>query len=309
MLKILLATSLSFLVLITMPVALSAARYWEIAHSEWWAADRSSAGLLPPARARPDLLVRVYAARTVRWKGIFAIHTWIVLKQGAGPYERYDLTAWGEPIRVNGFVPDGRWFGQVPSVIYAADGTQADALIPRMRAAIAEYKYRNLGDYRAWPGPNSNTFVASVLAAVPETGASLPATAIGKDFPADGRWIALTPSRTGVRLSLGGYGGLTIAWVEGLEINLLGAVVGLDLRRPALQLPGLGRLGLSAQSGRKLEASEGIESLYKDLQYGGEGLQIRYLRPICCSCVATNSIGVLRSVPCRPYPASSVLKR
>jgi hypothetical protein len=34
MLKILLATSLSFLVLITMPVALSAARYWEIAHSE-----------------------------------------------------------------------------------------------------------------------------------------------------------------------------------------------------------------------------------------------------------------------------------
>jgi hypothetical protein len=157
MLKILLATSLSFLVLITMPVALSAARYWEIAHSEWWAADRSSAGLLPPARARPDSLVRVYAARTVRWKGIFAIHTWIVLKQGAGPYERYDLTAWGEPIRVNGFVPDGRWFGQVPSVIYAADGTQADALIPRMRAAIAEYKYRNLGDYRAWPGPNSNT--------------------------------------------------------------------------------------------------------------------------------------------------------
>ena len=86
--------------------------------------------------------------------------------------------------------------------------------------------------------------------------------------PADGRWIALTPSRTGVRLSLGGYGGLTIAWVEGLEINLLGAVVGLDLRRPALQLPGLGRLGLSAQSGRKLEASEGIESPYKDLQYG-----------------------------------------
>ena len=99
----------------------------------------------------------------MRWKGIFAIHTWIVLKQGAGPYERYDLTAWGEPIRVNGFVPDGRWFGQVPSVIYAADGTQADALIPRMRAAIAEYKYRNLGDYRAWPGPNSNTFIQAIL--------------------------------------------------------------------------------------------------------------------------------------------------
>ncbi|MEA2760291.1 MAG: hypothetical protein QOH65_2904, partial [Methylobacteriaceae bacterium] len=44
-----------------------------------------------------------------------------MLKQGNGPYERYDLTAWGDPIRVNGFIPDGRWFGQVPSVIYAAD--------------------------------------------------------------------------------------------------------------------------------------------------------------------------------------------
>jgi Protein of unknown function (DUF3750) len=266
MLKILLATSLFFLVLIAVPVALSAARYWETAHSEWWAADRSSAGLLPPARARSDSLVRVYAARTVRWKGIFAIHTWIVLKQGAGPYERYDLTAWGEPIRVNGFVPDGRWFGQVPSVLYAADGAEADALIPRMRAAIAAYKYRNLGDYRAWPGPNSNTFVASVLAAVPEVAATLPATAIGKDFPADGRWIALTPSRTGARLSLGGYAGLTIAWLEGIQVNLLGAVIGVDLRRPALQLPGVGRVGLNAQSGRELEASEGIEPPYKDLQ-------------------------------------------
>jgi hypothetical protein len=134
---------------------------------------------------RSDSLVRDYSARTVRWKGIFAIHIWIVLKQGAGPYERYDLTAWGDSIRVNGFIPDGRWFGQVPSVIYAADGATADTLIPRMRAAIADYRYRNHGDYNAWPGPNSNTFVATILAAVPEIGVTLPATAIGKDFSLD----------------------------------------------------------------------------------------------------------------------------
>jgi Protein of unknown function (DUF3750) len=266
MIQILLATSLSLLVLIAMPVALSAARYWQTANSEWWAADRSSAGLLPPARARSDSLVRVYSARTVRWKGIFAVHSWIVLKQGAGPYERYDLTAWGEPLRVNGFVPDGRWFGQVPSVIYAANGLAADALIPRMRAAITEYKYRHYGDYRAWPGPNSNTFVASVLAAVPEIGVSLPATAIGKDFPVDGRWVSLAPSRTGIHLSLGGYAGFTIAWVEGIDLNLLGAVIGIDLRHPALELPGLGRLGVSAQGERKLEAPKVVEPPYKDLQ-------------------------------------------
>ena len=45
-------------------------------------------------------------------------------------------------------------------------------------------------------------------------------------------------------LSLGGYAGLTLGWVEGVEVNLLGAVAGFDLRRSALKLPGLGRLGL-----------------------------------------------------------------
>src|SRR5947207_2597364 len=83
---------------------------------------------------------------------------------------------------------------------------------------------------RAWPGPNSNTFVTAVLAAVPELRATLPPTAIGKDFPYDARWIALTPSRTGIRLSLDGYLGITAGWVEGFELNFLGAVFGLDLR-------------------------------------------------------------------------------
>ena len=43
-----------------------------------------------------------------------------------------------------------------------------------------------------------------------------------------------------------GYLGLTIGWVEGLEVNFLGAVLGLDIRRPALKLPGIGRLGMMA---------------------------------------------------------------
>jgi len=84
------------------------------------------------------------------------------------------------------------------------------------------------------------------MAAVPEAAVSLPPTAIGKDFPYDGRWIGLTPSRTGVFATLGGYAGLTLGWVEGLEINLFGAVAGLDIRRPAIKLPGFGRIGVSA---------------------------------------------------------------
>ncbi len=230
-----------------LPLGVSAVLYrLEGIGAGWRTADRSSAGLLPPAAATPGAVVRVFAAPTVRWRGVFAVHCWIVFKpQGAASYTRYDYTAWGDPIRLNGFEPDGRWFGRVPDVVFAADGPAAAALIPRMQAAIAGYAFRNLGDYRAWPGPNSNTFVAAVLDAVPETGVALPPTAIGKDYPYDGHWLRLTPSRTGIRLSLGGYAGVTLAWIEGIELNILGGVAGLDLHRPAIKLPGLGRFGMT----------------------------------------------------------------
>jgi hypothetical protein len=248
------AAALLFALFFLLPLGVSAWLYHrEGIGAGWRTADRSSAGLLPPAAQQPGAVVRVFAAQTVRWRGIFAVHCWIVLKpEGATSYTRYDYTAWGEPIRINAFEPDGRWFGRPPELVFAADGEAAAALIPRMQAAIDGYAWRNLGDYRPWPGPNSNTFVAAVLAAVPGIDATLPPTAIGKDFPWDGRWVHLTPSGTGVRLTLGGYAGLTLGWVEGIEVNFLGAVAGLDLRRPAVKLPGLGRLGMAGPDGPRL---------------------------------------------------------
>jgi len=234
-----------FLAVFLAPVALRAALYWRGPAFDWWSADRSSTGLLPAAHQHPEAAVRIFAARTVSWRGIVAVHSWIVMKDAGAPrYQRYDLTAWGDPIRIDGFDPDGRWFGQVPDTVYAADGAPAEALLPRMREAIASYRYRNRGDYRAWPGPNSNTFVQAVLAAVPESGAVLPPTAVGKDYPLDGRIVGVAPSRTGFRVSFGGYLGLMVGWTEGIEVNILGGVVGVDLRRPAIKLPGVGRVGL-----------------------------------------------------------------
>ena len=238
----------SFILFYVLPIAVSAALYrLNGTGAGWQTADRSSTGLLPPATPDAGAVVRVFSARTVRWRGIVASHCWIVLKPaGAASYTRYDYTAWGIPIRINGFEPDGRWFGHVPDVVFAADGPAAEALVPRLQAAVRGYAWRNQGDYRAWPGPNSNTFIAAIMAAAPEIGAALPPTAIGKDYPPDGRWLAWTPSRTGVRLTLGGYAGVILGWVEGLEVNLLGAVAGLDLRRPALKLPGIGRIGMDS---------------------------------------------------------------
>ncbi len=239
---------LIFALLIVVPLALSSVSYLVgNRRANWQTADRSSAGLLPQASEYPHALIRVYAARTVRWRGIFAVHSWIVVKErGARRYTRYDYTAWGEPIRVDGFAPDGRWFGALPQTVVSVDGEKAERLIPKIRAVVESYRFRAYGDYSPFPGPNSNTFVQAALDAVPELKAVLPPTAIGKDFPYHGTWIGRTPSGTGVFASLGGYLGLTIGWVEGIELNFLGGVLGLDLRRPALKFPGIGRLGIPA---------------------------------------------------------------
>lgn len=229
-----------------MPLALHAA--WWLSSNEavaWHRADWSSARLLPAARAKPQAAVYVYAARTGRWKGVFADHTWIVIKErGADRYMRFDMVGWGRPIKVNNWAPDARWYGNVPTLVGSVEGETAEKLIPKIKAAVVRFPHSRHGDYRVWPGPNSNSFVAHVLAAIPEAGITLPPTAIGKDWRSDGRIAGLAPSLTGVQLSLNGLFGITAAWVEGIEINLFGLVLGIDIRRPAVKLPGFGRVGV-----------------------------------------------------------------
>ncbi len=82
-----------------------------------------------------------------------------------------------------------------------------------------------------------------MLRAVPELGVSLPPNAVGRDYPRR-LYAGLTDSGTGVELNLRGLAAVKVGWVEGVELDLLGLVAGLDLRHPALKLPGYGRIGL-----------------------------------------------------------------
>ena len=50
---------------------------------------------------------------------------------------------------------------------------------------------------------------------------------------------------SGVQVSLVGLLGLTLGMREGVEINVLGLVLGLDVLNPALKLPAIGRLGFA----------------------------------------------------------------
>ena len=235
---------LIILILFIAPLAVRAGFYaMEDRPGSWSRANWASVGFLPEAAAERQARVLVFAGRTGRWKGLFAVHTWIVVKAENAPrWTRYDVVGWGNPVRTNGWDPDGRWFGDAPRIVADIRGATAAAVIPKIEAAIKAYPFNHTGDYRIWPGPNSNTFVATVLRAVPELGVAMPPEAIGKDFR-DGFFASLTDSGTGIEISLWGLLGLKLGWIEGIEVNVLSLVAGLDLRHPALKLPGLGRLG------------------------------------------------------------------
>ena len=76
-------------------------------------------------------------------------------------------------------------------------------------------------------------------------GVTLPSNAVGRDFR-HGVYAGPTDSGTGLEINLFGYAGMKVGWVEGIEMNILGLVAGLDLRHPGLKLPGYGRIGVES---------------------------------------------------------------
>jgi hypothetical protein len=233
----------AFLAIFLLPIVTAAgALAYRGGPTHWSQWDRTVTSQLPVASEHPDARIMVMTGRTRGWKGVVAVHSWVAFKRENGSaWRRYDVAGWGSPVRLNWWPPD-LWFGQRGNVVLDIKGEQAEKLIPRVEAAIKDYRYANYGDYRMWPGPNSNTFVATVLRAVPELGVTLPPNAIGRDFR-PWPYLGLTDSGTGIEANLWGVLGIKLGWVEGIEINVLGLVAGLDLRHPALKVPGYGRLG------------------------------------------------------------------
>ena len=234
------------------PAALSAGWWLALERpGSWREADWSSAGILPTAASEREAVIHVMAARTGGLKGALSTHSWIVAKRaGASAYDRYDKVGWGNPVRRNAYAADARWYSNTPFFVKTVRGERAARLIPKVEAAIAAYPHSARGGYRIWPGPNSNSFVAHVLRQVPELDATLPSTAVGRDYLADGsrwgRFWHVDADGLDAKLSFGGLAGISAGMRSGLEVNLLGLVAGVDVRHPAIKLPGFGRLGFAA---------------------------------------------------------------
>jgi len=241
---------LFLLVLFLAPVVASGT-LWALADrpANWRAADWGSSGLLPAPASDPDAVIHILAARTGGMKGALSVHSWIVTKRaGQSSYDRYEKVGWGLPIRKNGNPADGRWYSNDPFIVASLRGPKAALAIAKVEEAIAGYPHRVRGAYRIWPGPNSNSFVAHVLRRVPELGTVLPPNAIGRDYPADGRLFSADPDWRDFHFSLFGLAGLSIGLRSGFEVNLLGLAAGIDILRPAIKLPAVGRFGFGGAS-------------------------------------------------------------
>ena len=232
------------------PLAFSIARGMAYEGS-WRDAPRHSSGLAPDPATTREAVVQIYTARAFSWRGYVATHPWIIVKrEGAQKFDRYEVVGWGggPSLKKNYALPDGYWFGAQPSIMAEYRGPGTDQLIDRIEAAIETYPFKD--QYRSWPGPNSNTFLAHVAREVPELRLDIPANAIGKDYRAWNAPVALAPSGTGVQLSLLGVAELTLGVDEGVEVNVLGLNLGIDILRPALRVPGLGRIGFAEDVAR-----------------------------------------------------------
>ena len=227
-------------------LALALAAVGRVTAQDWRTASHEPVGIAPDPSTVPEPLVQVYAARAFGWRGLFGVHTWIAVKPGrAGAYTVYEVIGWrlrygDSAVAIHERAPDARWYGSAPELITQRRGAGVEDLIARIDAAARAYPWR--GEYSMWPGPNSNTFTAWVTRAVPELGADLPPTAIGKDY-IGGTLVGAAPSGNGYQISLFGLTGITASSVEGFEVNLLGLSFGINPFDPAVKLPLVGRLG------------------------------------------------------------------
>ncbi len=213
---------------------------------DWRTASREPAGIAPDPAVVKEAVVQVYVARAFNWRGFFGVHSWIAVKPANAPqFTVYEAIGWnlrrgGTSLAIHNRPADARWFGATPKIIADIRGRGVDGVIQRIDAAARSYPLA--GTYRVWPGPNSNTFTAYVARAAPELKLDLPPTAIGKDY-IPGGVFAKPPGGEGFQVSLFGMLGLLVGSEEGVEVNLLGMVYGVDPLGPALKLPVVGRLG------------------------------------------------------------------
>jgi hypothetical protein len=124
----------------------------------------------------------------IPWCGLFAVHYWFVT-ESPGMRDRWEIW-WQQNVGgySNGYLhrnlqyPDADVGGGPTCLECSWSGKEADRITQALQQSWDGYPYRSV--YRAFPGPNSNTYVAWVLrkAAIEHP---LSWKGMGKDFQED----------------------------------------------------------------------------------------------------------------------------
>ncbi|HUQ01032.1 MAG TPA: DUF3750 domain-containing protein [Kofleriaceae bacterium] len=164
-----------------------------------------------------------------------ARHPWFAVREaGATSWTIWEVGGGGESENP---------FDNSPYLEPVLHGVWRGAVAERAIACLAREAppWKGALRYRAWPGPNSNTF-GDVMLRRCGLHASLPATSIGKDYRGK-VGVSKTSEGTGFQIETWILG-LRLGLKEGIEVHVIGLAFGVDLWPPALIIPiGSGRLG------------------------------------------------------------------
>jgi hypothetical protein len=203
----------------------------------------------------------------------FAHHSWVDLKpEGWSEWIRVELKRFkGVEVGMVG-CEEFHWdlrYGHETEVLAVYRGASAEALIPKILShAQRQARYEDglvldaehpelfvasfgsgLINFRPWtreyfsvPGPNSNTFIASMIDATAGLALELDHNAVGKDYSSGIRLGATAPG-FGWEVDCP-YLGLGIGLKQGVELHLFGLTCGVGLWPPAVKISFLPRLGV-----------------------------------------------------------------
>lgn len=178
----------------------------------------------------------VHLPESEPWYTHFADHTWFELHLD-GDWLRVEVLNPNsgvviEPIDTSAVFEARRW-GRRVQVLKRQSGPEVTELAERLLERAPHYPYADA--YRAYPGPNSNTFAVWLGRQVPGLAFQPLSTAIGKDYTPGLRW-GVTPSGTGLELETS-WLGIELGLQEGVTLQLAGLTLGLGLWPLEIELP------------------------------------------------------------------------
>lgn len=202
-----------------------------------------SCGSQTKGRVKPDTLIMVKDIDIPSSEAIiaqFATHTFLEYREGVGePWFRVEIATPKSGV-IQSKIPTSaaygrkRW-GERVRILSQSDGSGNANFAQDIREFANAY---DDSVYRSYPGPNSNTFIESMMREVDGIYAVLDHNAIGKE---SGFYAGKTSGGSGLKLQTP-LAGISLGLREGIEISAVGLSAGVTVYPPSVRIPFLPKI-------------------------------------------------------------------